>query len=229
MDGERFDAITRRLAAGASRRGALRLLAGGALGGLLARLGPQEAAATHAGCRHNGASCARAGQCCSGRCDSGTCRPCTKAGQCPQPANPCQRAVCTGTGRCALRDKPTGTACGEGQVCCGGVCTVLGTNANCGGCGESCERTCQACTGAGTCAAANEGAPCSDGTKFCRSGTCIGDDCVPVGGTCSNGGECCGGGCQTETWTCCATGNGACVEDADCCNPLLTCSNGVCG
>ena len=51
MDSERFDAITRRLAAGASRRGALRLLAGALAGGLSAVARPGTSLAYPGTCR----------------------------------------------------------------------------------------------------------------------------------------------------------------------------------
>ena len=51
MDGERFDAIATRLAAGASRRGALRLLAGALGGGLAAAARPGRTLAYPGTCR----------------------------------------------------------------------------------------------------------------------------------------------------------------------------------
>jgi hypothetical protein len=68
MDGTRFDTLTRSLTRGSSRRGVLRLLTGGALGGLLAGSGAAPAPASHFGCRHVGEPCTRARQCCSSQC-----------------------------------------------------------------------------------------------------------------------------------------------------------------
>jgi hypothetical protein len=68
MDGTRFDTLTRSLTQDSSRRGVLRLLTGGALGGLLAGLGAAPAEASHFGCRHFGEPCTRSRQCCSSRC-----------------------------------------------------------------------------------------------------------------------------------------------------------------
>ena len=68
MDPERLDELTRTLGGTTSRRGGLRLLAGGALGAALGLLGRGEAGAFHFGCRHVGKPCTRSGQCCSGRC-----------------------------------------------------------------------------------------------------------------------------------------------------------------
>ena len=60
MDGTRFDAWTKAWGATRSRRGALRLLAGGGLGALLARRGPAGTAAQEAQavCRLVGEPCA---------------------------------------------------------------------------------------------------------------------------------------------------------------------------
>jgi hypothetical protein len=60
MDADRFDAPSRTFSVSPSRRTALRLLAGGALGGLLIQLGSDGAGAAH-GCRHTGAKCTQPG------------------------------------------------------------------------------------------------------------------------------------------------------------------------
>src|SRR3712207_4230881 len=73
MDHERFDDLTRALATGMSRRQALKSLAGGAAGGLLAFLGVGKAAAAPPGCKRNGKKCKEDTQCCSGNCENGTC------------------------------------------------------------------------------------------------------------------------------------------------------------
>jgi hypothetical protein len=78
MDDSRFDTLVRSLSRESSRRGTLRLIAGGALGGLLTVFGASRAKANHFGCHHVGKPCTRSGQCCSGRCrgrkDHKTCR-----------------------------------------------------------------------------------------------------------------------------------------------------------
>ena len=67
MDQQQFDALLKRLAVEPRpRRSALLLLAGGVLGGLVARAGPGAAAAT--GCAKVGKPCKRATHCCSGIC-----------------------------------------------------------------------------------------------------------------------------------------------------------------
>ena len=88
MDDTRFDALTKTLVTGAvTRRRALTLVAGTALGGLMARLGLGADAAEAAACRRVGERCRRPANCCSGVCrgpegkktcrahDVGTCRP----------------------------------------------------------------------------------------------------------------------------------------------------------
>ena len=68
MDALRFDTLTRALTRDSSRRVALQLLTGAALGGLLTAVGLLPAEATHFDCRHVRKSCTRSRQCCSGRC-----------------------------------------------------------------------------------------------------------------------------------------------------------------
>ncbi len=69
MDSRRFDHLTRMLVTESpTRRGALRLLAGGAVGAVLGVLQPAGTDAVHFGCRHVGRRCDRARQCCSGLC-----------------------------------------------------------------------------------------------------------------------------------------------------------------
>jgi len=67
MDTDRFDALARSFAPGATRRAALQLLAGG-LAALVDAAATPGAKATHFGCRHVGTSCTTSDECCSGRC-----------------------------------------------------------------------------------------------------------------------------------------------------------------
>jgi hypothetical protein len=95
MDTQRFDEITRTLAAATSRRTALKLLGGGALASLGALLRPEGAGA----CRRFKSPCSSGSQCCSGRCSA--------AGRCACP---------TGRKRCGDR------CCPAGQTCCDPLC-----------------------------------------------------------------------------------------------------------
>jgi len=166
MDGGRFDAIARATAA-ASRRGALRLLTGGALGVLLTRFGVQEVGAEHEGCLHVGVHCnpKRPGRCCSGSCPKGKkkCR-CT-VDVCPPPESASCEASCSTKFTCGFR--PTGgtatcDACMENAICTdNGQC--VGTPKSCPG-GECCNGACESdlgepCPGQGGCA----------GTKVCTA------------------------------------------------------------
>src|SRR3712207_5866744 len=100
MDAKRFDQFSVVLAESTARRGALRLAAGAALGGLLTRLGPREAAAA---CVTHGKSCRRDNTCCSGFCQ--------RNGPCAKDGKP--------TGKCRCRCPQGTTLCGTNQ-CCGG-------------------------------------------------------------------------------------------------------------
>ena len=160
MDDHRFDDLTRALSAPASRRAALRGLAGAALGAVAAALGRDEAAATHTVCRHHGKPCRRAAQCCSGRC--------TAAGVCKCP---------TGTTKCGST-----ACCPAGQTCVNGVCQAACTpncaGRNCGG--DGCNGSCGTCTHPQTCGGG--GTPgvcggvcgaCDPATQFCNQfGSC---------------------------------------------------------
>ena len=71
MDADRFDSLVRTLGS-TTRRRALPLLAGGALGSLWALLRREDASAA---CRGVGKPCTRSGQCCTGaRCKGGRCK-----------------------------------------------------------------------------------------------------------------------------------------------------------
>ncbi len=68
---DHFDEWTKTLARSTSRRDALKTLAGGTVGGLLALLGVGIAVAEE--CKRNGKACKKGSQCCSGTCHNGTC------------------------------------------------------------------------------------------------------------------------------------------------------------
>ena len=103
MDGERFDLIAKRLA-GTSRRGALRLLAGGALAA--AGLVPAREAA--AACsKAEGQRCRKTSNCCQGRCKRNN-----KCG--------CGRGQVT----CDLNLGHTARCCPSGNTCCAEGCCL---------------------------------------------------------------------------------------------------------
>ena len=141
MDERRFDALVRAVAADpAPRRAALRFLAGGALGGLFARLASGAMAAE---CLASGKGCRRGSQCCTGFCngrDNCACKPAGMA--CADPGECCM-GLCEG-GSCACPPDQTpcaGKCCAPGQRCKDGRCVADGgAGVACPDCGE-----CEAC------------------------------------------------------------------------------------
>jgi len=76
VDSRKFDALARAVAVGTTRRGAVRILGGGALASALSLpglrgVGAQEPA--DARCRGAGERCKRDGQCCAERCINRQC------------------------------------------------------------------------------------------------------------------------------------------------------------
>lgn len=116
MDQPRVDQLARHLAAGSSRRRALRVLAAGALGPLLGFAGePAKAEA----CLRDGKVCKRGSQCCSGRCQG------------KQGKKKCRRVA--GASICTIRDdvcaKPFDGSvvdCGVGPLACDCHVTAAG-------------------------------------------------------------------------------------------------------
>ena len=165
MDDRRFDRLARTVAAGGTRRAALRLLGGGVIAAL-ARLGfpADEAAALDrdASCRGSCDQCTKDGQCCSGRCREGQCR-CKERGSCKV-----DRACCSGQCRRDGTCKPAAAvACGTGEPSDG----------------EDCVPRDAACIPSGT--------PCCNGDE-CVGDTALGGVCRPP---CDGGTTRCGDVC----------------------------------
>ena len=153
MDDGRLDTAAKTLARLGTRRAALRLVAVGAFGTVLARLGLQEAAAA---CRKNGKECARGGQCCSGLCKRRTCRPAPGQDICT-----IERDVCRGT-------DPVG--CGGGQQPCHCYVTARGASF----CGANFDQVCSSCDRDEDCEfVTGPGSACIRLTDSCG---CNGDD-----------------------------------------------------
>jgi hypothetical protein len=169
---DHFDEWTKTLARSTSRRDALKTLAGGTVGGLLALLGVGEAAA--ADCKRNGKACKKNSHCCSGNCASGTCAP-----LCPSPP------ACTNTCPC-----PSGQTCVNGTCCnnanvCGSVCCAACSTCQDGSCVSSCDSG-KVCLSNGTCAT-----PCASANGFCDGNRCGCGGCLCDRLLC--------GGAQTDT------------------------------
>lgn len=153
MDDHRFDNLARSVsAAAASRRSALRLLGGGALGGLLALLGLADAEAGKKKRRKRPNRRAQR-RCPAGtlRCGGGACvalqadpHNCGACGNACQVDEVCSRGACK-------------TACDVGlTVCRRGACADLTTDPlDCGRCGNAC------------------GNDAGDAPKICTGGRCL--------------------------------------------------------
>jgi hypothetical protein len=200
MDDHRFDALTRALSGTTPRRQALRLLGGGALAGLLTRLGANDAAA---GCGKVGDKCERSGDCCTGaRCKNGRCR--------------CKRGWldCDGDGRCedhrsdeAACGSCTTVCSGSTDLCCRGTCVDPRIDAtNCGRCGVVCPT---ATCGNGVCTCnGNAAANCPDSTCECDTRQGGGDFCGAPGATCPTPTPCPNGDADCPLGSACSPGCG---------------------
>jgi hypothetical protein len=114
MDGRSFDRVARALAAGGTRRGILRGVAAGLVGGAALHESAGAARRRRPVCVAAGANCTRHGQCCTGVCD---------------------RVVLPGSRHPRYR-----CACDAGRTLCSGKCVDLQTDmANCGACGDVCD------------------------------------------------------------------------------------------
>ncbi len=190
MDDVRFDDWTRSLVVSASRRVALKTLAGGALGALLMRVGVAEG---EAACAPHGTACkGTTGGCCSGFCEhTGKC---SKNGKL---TGKCRCRCPEGTTKCGTK-----RCCGAGAECQGGQCVPAA-----GACAPACtpDRTCEG----GQCVCPPEkphAAPERYCDETCRE-CCIDSHCHPTkscshpqGSICvcvGSGNKDCGGGfCQ---------------------------------
>jgi hypothetical protein len=253
MDGTRFDALARSLAGGTSRRGLLGGLAALAAGAAAA--GPTAAACPPGQVSKRGKClCRLTGRppandvcpCPAGQVDTGDglgCLGCRSVADCPLD-DPCRPPECL-AGTCATKTVAEGQqgACDAGEVCCGGACTFIGSDANCQACGDSCAAGTERCdpdTGCVTCYQVGETLPggiCGiDTVGLCCNGRCSGSICCSdEGGTCANDSWCCalsGLMCYAGTCvTCLPTGaplTGGCNIDTVglCCNGR--CSGSIC-
>jgi hypothetical protein len=140
---EQFDELAKALAQGVSRREAMRLVAGGLAGALLASLGYKRAWAGSVDC----------GQFCGARFNARTAR--KQFGKCVVSCLDCQAGG--GTPCSANSSMGTVTCCSSGQVCQGGRCLPLCT----GGANLAAF---------GTCSGSNATCVCPAGS-FCCQGT----------------------------------------------------------
>src|SRR5438067_8268179 len=175
--GEWIDDLSRALAAGRSRRWALRVLAGGAVTAALGLPGARAVTADDA-CKPAGKKCRKASQCCSGTCTAGACTGCSLAGAgcsggaeccsglCSSATHTCvAAATCTAPVQCTgFTISPCGPNASQGELCqC--ITTAEGTpacrvaGATCGTFG-SCTTSAD-CLPGFVCQAGNEVYPCT--------------------------------------------------------------------
>ncbi|MGI8476928.1 MAG: hypothetical protein ACR2OO_11220, partial [Thermomicrobiales bacterium] len=149
MDGQRFDALTRSLAFGASRR-TLFKGAAAAIGAILAPLGRERTARAEGA--YCGVTCADSGQNCDGATDRcyTCCDPlCVDTSTDPNNCGDCGR-VCPGASYASCGDGVCGLACPDGWSPCGDgasrYCADLGADVyNCQSCRTACTPPRDAC------------------------------------------------------------------------------------
>ena len=209
MDQERFDTLTRTLAAGLSRRGVLRTLSAVAAGGVAAVVGGGNVA--EGKCKKKN------------RCGKGKHRTCCKngkiciKGECvtacePDCANKCGGVSdgCTGTcdNACACEPDCANKCGGVSDGCdgtCDNACCVPDCKGFCDGRNDGCGGTCDACSYPCGCQTS------AGGVKFCSNGgycrPCTNDGGCAVAGDptayycVDHGIDICGGGYTTTCMT----------------------------
>jgi hypothetical protein len=234
MDQQRFDAFTRSLAEGRSRRGALKVIGGGLAGGLGA-LFLRNRGALAADCTPDGENCALNSECCSGVCD-GVCiaQPlCIGEGDpCSIVANDSVRAFtvilecCNGL-TCDAESDTCVAICAEAGEACNPL--VQGANGCCEGldCVDNvCVAPCQP-----------EGEACKGDEDCCAALSCIDSvctlPCVGESGVCEADEDCCAGlvcddgSCVSAAPPVCSENGEDCGSDDDCCDALV-CIDGSC-
>ncbi len=156
MDGTRFDALSRALAATSNRRSTLRGIAAVVLGGGAAGLVASDSVAAGRTCRIAGQKCVGNRQCCSGVCDTARTTPRARRNRCTCGDLASCGSACIDTQTSHDHCGACNHACGADWVCIAGDCTCEGettcdgaccnnscvdldTDAdNCGACGNSC-------------------------------------------------------------------------------------------
>lgn len=170
-------------------------------------------------CRLLGASCASAGQCCTGACGTGLCRSCISDNQaCTSNdgccSGTCQGAVDGGTGTCKPLNtscRTSGNTCSSHGECCSsycenGVCSantsycrqtgdMCSTNSQC--CGGLCEKLTGAALGVCKVPSASGATNCKIAGEVCGGIISVPDGGISDGGSSipQCGGECCSRAC----------------------------------
>lgn len=222
MDHEAFDRLTvvvGKLRDRASRRDAIRAIAGGALaiaglregGEAEARKRKKKKNKHHGRCLGNNQFCDRNSDCCSSNCYAGIV---------------CRGGSGGGSGGCNGRNE----FCNRNSDCCSGYCLNNICIGGGGGGGGGCR---------------GQGSGCNRNSDCC-SGNCFNNVCFGNGGggscqNCGSGFRCCNGACLPSDFTCCRSGSGigaicpsgmtCCARDtgAGCCANSQICCSGSLG
>jgi hypothetical protein len=204
MDGSRFDAFTKVLAAGISRRKVAKGLAGGMIAGVAALLGrpgadAQQVTQAYCGnkvCADDPSVCNEGCVCCefgngNSRCmPPNNCQRLSGSVTCPAGESLCD-GECVPGGCCPLQ--PDGGACTTNEACCSGICQ-----------GGSCVATI-----AGTCGPGQD--YCTEGpdVSACGGGACL---CFP---SAQGGVVCTGGAFCDESCSACEDAGGVCGKTGE--------------
>jgi len=203
MDQSRFDEFVKRFADTRSRRGVLKVIAGGAASVIAVTVGIGDAAARG---RPVDSVCRSSRDCESGRCIAEGRRKichCRTSEDCPVPTDPCATVTCVEDGACKVNP----ITCPTCQACAAGECVPT----------LVCDLGC--CSPGDVCALSSAGF-----TICCPAGTTVasGDSCCPVdttvacdSGCCSNPGDSCTPGVNGPT-VCCPAGTTVCGYDGCC-------------
>lgn len=209
MDGQRFDALTRALAAGTSRRRLLGVTLASAVAAIGGAILPRSGRAEGAFC---GVTCADSGENCDGATDG--CYTCCdplcvdltsdvfNCGNCGVVCAGGEYAVCI-NGGCFLQCPAGSTPCGDGSYCA----DLTSDMDNCQSCGSACVSPNDAC--------------CPDGCAWLDRQV---NNCGACGNVCDDGFDCCGGSCVAI-----AGDDRFCGSCDVACSPGQRCENGVCG
>jgi hypothetical protein len=192
MDQEHFDDLTRTITVDtSSRRAALRLLTGGALGAVAARVGFSESA----NAKRNKKKKKKPSPRCGGSLPL----------QCPPPIG-APDEICYPTGTHCCSSAEGGGACYVGDDCC-----PPGPGTPNGSCALENEVCCSVAAGGGACSMSSP--ICCPPSRFEPQGSCIplGNKCCPQGGYCGANETCCPP-TQADPYGFCAWPGYSCAE-----------------
>ncbi len=182
---------------------------------------------------NDGNACTVADSCQNGACVTGSIKACTALDQCHE-AGVCDPL----SGACSAPEKPSGTACDDGNAC------TLADTCQSGSCVAATTKTCaplDQCHDAGVCSpqtgacsnpAKPNGASCSDGNACTQSDSCVSGACSGGSPVACTAPDAChmAGTCDTSTGVCSSAPkpDGAACDDGTVCNGREICTTGTC-